>query len=419
MRQLILKLPKGHKEKILNTVGDFEGKNTISFPSGDEEVFITYLPNNKVNNFLERIDDIESPQISLIPRGVITLYPPASESPQQVADVKPKSSLEIYLGGIQSVGSLFGLIGYSVAAGIIVWIGLYTTTVYLLIAAMLVAPFAGPAMNAALATAAGKMPLFKSSVLRYGLAISTGVLTSFLLTLIFPIDTLTPLMIEVSHVSKVALFLPLISGFAGAINICQSERDSLVSGAAVGILVAASLAPPVGLLGVGLFLADWGVVWSSVFRIVLQLLGIHLAATLVFYFYGKVSPKGVRFLQGKKMFTYITTGLAVLAIGAMMFWQFRNPPFLRKASMNTELTEQLHKELQKIPYIKVLKKDVNFTNTEKNGKPIVTFGITVMQKDTLIPEEKLKQNIISHLRKNLHYEEQNLYETYLINVVKE
>ncbi|MFZ0490261.1 MAG: DUF389 domain-containing protein [Salegentibacter sp.] len=419
MRQLILKLPKGHKEKILNTVEDFEGKNTISFPSGDEEVFITYLPNNKVNNFLEKIDDIESPQISLIPRGVITLYPPASESPQQVADVKPKSSLEIYLGGIQSVGSIFGLIGYSVAAGIIVWIGLYTTTVYLLIAAMLVAPFAGPAMNAALATAAGKMPLFKSSVLRYGMAISTGVLTSFLLTLIFPLDTLTPLMVEVSHVSKVAVFLPLISGFAGAINICQSERDSLVSGAAVGILVAASLAPPVGLLGVGFFLADWGVVWSSVFRIVLQLLGIHLAATLVFYFYGKVSPKGVRFLQGKKMFTYITTGLAVLAIGAMMFWQFRNPPFLRKASMNTELTEQLHKELQKIDYIKVLKKDVNFTNTEKNGKPIVTFGITVMQKDTLIPEEKLKQNIINHLRKNLHYEEQNLYETYLINVVKE
>lgn len=419
MRQLILKVPKGHNEKILKTVEDFSGKNTISFPSGEDEVFITYLPNNKVNNFLERIDDIESPQISLIPRGVITLYPPASESPQQVADVKPKSSLEIYLGGIQSLGSLFGLLGYSIAAGIIVWIGLYTTTVYLLIAAMLVAPFAGPAMNAALATAAGKMPLFKSSVLRYGMAISTGVLTSFLLTLIFPLDTLTPLMVEVSHVSKVAVFLPLISGFAGAINICQSERDSLVSGAAVGILVAASLAPPVGLLGIGFYLADWGVVWSSVFRIVLQLLGIHLAATLVFYFYGKVSPKGVRFLRGNRLFTYITSGLAVLAIGAMMFWQFRNPPFLRKASMNTELTEQLHVELQKIPYIKVLKKDVSFTNTEKDGKPIVTFGITVMQKDTLIPEEQLKENIIDHLRKNLHYEEQNLYETYLINVVKE
>ncbi len=95
---------------------------------------------------------------------------------------------------------------------------------------------------------------------------------------------MTPLMIEVSHVSRIALLLPLISGFAGAINICQSERDSLVSGAAVGVLVAASLAPPLGLMGAGIYMQEWDIVLSSIFRIVLQLLGIHLAATLVFYF---------------------------------------------------------------------------------------------------------------------------------------
>ncbi|MHA6278798.1 DUF389 domain-containing protein [Salinimicrobium sp. CAU 1759] len=419
MRQLILKIPKGNKEEVFKAVEEFEGKNTIFLPNEVQDVFILFLPNRKVNDFLKRIDEFEEPEINLIPRGVITLYPPASESPDQVADVQPKSPLEIYLGGIQSVGSVKGLIGYSFAAGIIVWIGLYTTTVYLLVAAMLVAPFAGPAMNAALATAAGKMPLLKSSLMRYGLAIGIGIIASLLMTLIFPLNTLTPLMVEISHVSKVAIFLPLISGFAGAINIIQSERDSLVSGAAVGILVAASLAPPVGLIGAGLYLMDWEVVWSSVFRVVLQLLGIHFAATLVFYFFGKVTPSGVRFLKGNKILTYVTSAIVLLGIGGMMFWQFSQPPFLRKASMNTELTEELDKKLNELDYIEVIAKDVNFTNTMIKGHPTVSYNVTVLPKDSTLSEAVLKKRIIEHLKQNLRQQGDNIYEVFQINVAED
>ncbi|MGB7841378.1 MAG: DUF389 domain-containing protein [Salinimicrobium sp.] len=419
MRQLTLKIPKGHKDDVLKTLEEFESQNTIYLPSEESDVFITFLPNQQVNNFLKRLDAFEKPEISLIPRGVITLYPPASESPEQVADVQPKSSLEIYLGGIQSVGSIKGLIGYSIAAGIIVWIGLYTTTVFLLVAAMLVAPFAGPAMNAALATAAGKKSLLLSSLKRYGLAIGTGVIVSFLMTVIFPLTTLTPLMVEISQVSKVALLLPLISGFAGAINIVQSERDSLVSGAAVGILVAASLAPPVGLIGAGIYLMDWEIISSSVFRVLLQLLGIHVAATLVFYFYGKVTPGGVRFLKGNKKMTWFTSAFVVLAIGAMMFWQFSEPPFLRKASMNTELTERLDTSLDKLDFIEVISKDVSFTNTNINGRPTVSYNVTVLKKNPGMTEKELKKVIIEHLKQNITYQDENIHEVYQINIAED
>ncbi|NJY61908.1 DUF389 domain-containing protein [Salinimicrobium sp. CDJ15-81-2] len=418
MRQLIIKIPEGHKEEILKTVDEFKGKNTIHLQNGNHDIFYVFLPNQKVNDFLKRIDEYEEPEVNLIPRGVISMYPPASEAPDQVADVQPKSSLEIYLGGIQSVGSIFGLVGYSFVAGIIVWIGLFTSTSYLLVAAMLVAPFAGPAMNAALGTAAGKKGLLKSSLGRYGLAILTGIVASFLMTLLFPLQTLTPLMEQVSQVSKFAVLLPLVSGFAGALNICQSERDSLVSGAAVGILVAASLAPPVGLVGAGLYMMDWQVVLSSLFRILLQLLGIHIAATLVFYFYGKVSPRGVRFLKGSKKLGIITTGVVILGIGAMMFWQFSQPPFLRKASMNTELNEVLNTELQKIPYILVLNKDVTFTNEKFEGTPVATFAATVMLKDSTLNKEKAKAEIIEHLKQNMQYDVGNIYEVFDINVVE-
>ena len=417
MRQLLIKIKNGYKDTLDRSIQEFKGKNSIHLPQKNYDVFILSLENQSVNSFLKSLDNIEDKEITFFPQGVITLYPPATEAPDQVADVQPKSSLEIYLGGIQSVGSIFGLIGYSIAAGIIVWIGLYTATSYLLVAAMLVAPFAGPAMNAALATAAGKIRLLRSSLYRYGLAIFTGIATSFLLSVIFPIKVLTPLMIEVSHVSVIAILLPLISGFAGGINICQSERDSLVSGAAVGILVAASLAPPVGLVGMGIYLMDWEIVFSSIFRIVLQLLGIHLAATLVFYFYGKVNPTGIRFLKGNKKTKWITSGIVVAGLIALMFWQFNNPPFLRKASMNTEFTELLQTELEDVSYAEILQKEVDFANKKINGKPTVIFYVTALPKNTEMTNEEIKNSLIDRLKKNIDLQKENVYYTYDISIL--
>ncbi|MEX0967880.1 MAG: DUF389 domain-containing protein [Bacteroidia bacterium] len=419
MRQLILKVPKGHRTGIEIAVEKYEGKNTIVFPSDDKEVYILFLPNKTLNGFLKEIDFVENAEINWIPRGVLSLYPPKEEAPDEVADVQPKSSMEIYLGGIQSVGSIFGLIGYSMAAGIIVWIGLFTTTTYLLVAAMLIAPFAGPAMNAALGTAAGKLSLLKSSLLRYGLAIGTGIAGSFLLSVIFNLQILTPLMIEISHVSKVAIFLPIVAGFAGALNVCQSERDSLVSGAAVGILVAASLAPPTGLLGAGIYLMNGEVVLSSLFRILIQLLGIHLAATAVFYFYGKVTPGGIRFLKGKRIITILTVAVVIAGISMMMYWQFSKPPFLRKASMNTELTEALQKEMENIEGIRALENNVTFSDKKKNGKSIVTFKSTVLSADTLAAPAEIRQRIIRHMKKTLRFPDKNIYESYSVEVMED
>ena len=419
MRQLILKIPEGHRAEIDEAIKDCKGKVTIQFHSNEKDNFITHFPNDKVNEFISKIDQIEDIEISLNPRGVIPFYPPASETPEQVADVKPKSALEIYLAGIQSVGSMFGLIGYSIAAGIIVWIGLYTTTIYLLVAAMLVAPLAGPAMNSALATASGNKNLLRNSLNRYFLAIAAGIVSSFLLSALFALKVMTPLMIEISHVSKVAILLPLISGFAGGINICQSERDSLVSGAAVGILVAASLAPPVGLLGCGIYLGNGDVIWSSIFRILLQLVGIHLSASLVFRYYGKVNTKGVRFYGGNKNISIYSNISAVILFVGLCFWQFSNPPFLRKASMNTELTIDVQQQLSKLNDIHLIEEKVNFTGEKINDLPVVRYSVTVVKKNDSINENLLKSRIIEYLKEKVTNYDDDLHEVYEVIILSE
>lgn len=165
---------------------------------------------------------------------------------------------------------------------------------------------------------------------------------------------------------------------------------------------------------------DWQVVFSGLFRILLQLLGIHLAATLVFYFYGKVTPHGVRFLKGSEMMGLITTLVVVAGIGAMMFWQFSKPPYLRKASMNTELVEELDKELGKIEKIKVLNKDVTFSNVQHNERAIARFHATILPLNTGISDDQLRLDIIDHLKNNLNYKYQvDIYQVFQIDIVRD
>jgi hypothetical protein len=187
----------------------------------------------------------------MVPRSVLPLGPAGDEHTDRVTDVEPLSPLEVHLAGMQSVGSWRGFLAYATAAGILAWVGLYTDTdtIYLLIAAMLVAPFASPAMNMAIGTARGDGRLMARSLARYALGLAVATSVAGLLSLLTGQSAATRLMVATANLSDVALLLPLVAGAAGALSQVQASRASLVSGAAVGLLVAASLAPPAALIG--------------------------------------------------------------------------------------------------------------------------------------------------------------------------
>ncbi len=172
------------------------------------------------------------------------LQPPVAEIPNEVMDVQSRSPIEVFLAGLQSVGAWKGFLAYAVAGAVIVWIGLFTNSSFLLVAAMLIAPFAGPAMNVAIATARGDSLLLKEGLIRYVAAIAVTVLVTAGLSLILNQELASNAMVESSKVASISVLLPIIGGAAGALNLIQADRSSLVSGTAVGMLVAAALAPP-------------------------------------------------------------------------------------------------------------------------------------------------------------------------------
>ena len=384
MRQLLIEVPQGQGETVLQLADKNQGANLSQISAnstrGAIDLVIVYLPNSQVEEFLGELEDIEQLHVTLLPQGTMPLQPPVEEVPDRVMDVQSKSPLEVFLAGLQSVGSWKGFIAYAIAGGIVVWIGLYTNSSFLLVAAMLIAPFAGPAMNTAIATARGDGLLLRKSLIRYISSITVTIIVTCLLSLILNQELATNAMVESSKVSAVAVLLPLVGGAAGALNLVQSERSSLVSGTAVGMLVAAALAPPAGTTGMAISLQMWGMALNCVFLLVLQLVGINIAAAIVFRLYG-LSTEGARYKRGSKWVFPVTLAITSAILIALLSWQFSSGTNLQRSSLEQRANAEVRQVINNSDLGKLVRSNVSFTQADIEGQNTLLCLIYVQRSD--------------------------------------
>lgn len=406
MRPLIVQISKGEGVEILNKARELKGKNLslVQGSDGEKEVDLVYatFSNSKVEDFINEVNKYKQAQITLIPQGVMAMYPPHNQAPEQVIDIEPRSPIEIFLSGLQSIGSWKGFIGYSIITSFVVWIGLFTNTSYLLVAAMLIAPFAGPAMNSAIATARGDWPLLRQGMIRYFVSIGITIAGTCLLSLLFQQQIATPLMVDTSQVSFAAVLLALSAGAAGALNLVQSESDSLVSGAAVGMLVAASLAPPAGIVGMAVAIGKWEMATSGVFLLFLQLIGINLTGSLVFRLYG-LKPEGPRYTRGNKSVFINSLFVTVVLAGSILFLQLYQSPDLQRSSRAQRANAEIQELVQSFDQFELIESDVRFTRANIEGQNSLLCILYVQVKPGLEDEQRaaLKNDLIRMTQQRL------------------
>jgi len=418
MRQLIVQVPQGHGKDVLSIAQNYQGTNLAQMEAsnGDRalDLVILHISNSKVEDFLNQLEQLSDVQITLLPFGVMALRPPANQAPEQVTNVEFRSPVEVFLSGLQSVGSWKGFLGYAAVAGVVVWIGLYTNTIYLLTAAMLIAPFAGPAMNVALATARGDRKLLGRGLLRYFVALTVAIGITALLSLLFQQKIATPQMVERSQVSTVAVLLPLAAGAAGALNLVQSERSSLVSGAATGMLVAASLAPPAGVVGMAMAIGRWDMVTGGMFLLLLQLCGINISAALLFRWLG-LSTRGARYSRGKRAIFPIALSFTVLALIGLLVWQLINPPNLERASLAQRANASVQQIVEQEAAVQLVESNVRFTRSSIPGQNTL-LTVLYVQRSPQVKESD--QAIRDRLTRSIQTQliEQRLNVTPLVNI---
>ncbi len=341
----------------------------IDARQGDDPrtLLILEVPNAQVEDLFGALESIEPLRASFLPGGILSLRPPSDEPESRMTDIQHRSPLEIFLGALQSIGSWRGFLGYSAVAGVIVWIGLFTESIFLLVAAMLIAPFAGPAMTAALATARGDAKLVGRSLLRYVAALATTIAIAFLLSVLFDQQIATGLMVATSQRSTVSVLLPLAAGVAGALNLAQSERSSLVSGAATGMLVAAALAPPAGLVGMGLAIGQTDIVISSLWALAIQIAGINLAGFVVFRLHGMQS-KGARYPRGRKAVSFASVIASTAVLASLVVLQFSDIPEYQQSSVAQRISASVQQQIERRDDIALVSVDSRFSRNRAQGQ---------------------------------------------------
>ncbi|MEC4896165.1 MAG: DUF389 domain-containing protein [Oscillatoria sp. PMC 1051.18] len=408
MRQLWIQTPQGYGKEVLKVAKEHEGVNLVQLAgtdfSGEVDVVVVRVSNRQVEHLLGKLEPIPDLHVSFFPQGAIALQPPPSEAPDQVTDVQVRSPIEIFLAGLQSVGSWKGFLGYAALGGIVVWIGLFTNSSFLLVAAMLIAPFAGPAMNVAIATARGDKMLLWRSLLRYFAALAVTIAVTLLLSLIFQQQIATSLMVDNSQISAVTVLLPLAAGTAGGLQLVQSQRSSLVSGAATGMLVAASLAPPAGIVGMAIAITRWDMVISGVFLLILQLVGINLSAAIIFRLYG-LSAKGARYDRGKKWLFPVSLGVTIAALGGLLTWQISNSPNLQRSSRAQRANADVQQIVNRSDLVNLVEANVRFTRSNIPGQNTLLVTIYVQPQEGIsASSQEIRQTLTQVIQTNLFQE---------------
>lgn len=424
MRLIILQVPCGEGDSVLKAAANHSGVNSASFQSMDIDgnpidQVVVHLPNDEVGPFLDDVEPVPDLRASLLPSGVVTFRPPSSEIADQAVDVTPRSAFEVFVSGLQSIGSWKGFLSYAGIAGVVVWLGLFTNTSYLLIAAMLIAPFAGPAMNAALASARGDLSLLWHSILRYFAALGVTIATAAGLSFIFRQDVATQMMGDIANISTTAILLPLAAGAAGALNLSQSERSSLVPGAAAGMLVAASLAPPAGITGMGAVIGEWDMVINGLFLLGLQLVGINLAGAAVFRFFG-LRAEGPRLERGRSGVAWAAFTLAAAGLALFMLAQFGSgSPDLQRSTLEQRARSSVLSAVNANPHIEPVDLDVRFTRADIPGQNTLLVELYIQPSGNGgVSDEELRQEATTLAQQSILEQDFNVTPLVAVTVVE-
>ena len=422
MRQLTMQVPKGQGSQVLALAAEHDGVHlSLTQAVGNNakpmELIVALMPNRKVGDFLDAVEkNLSEADVALLPSSILSMQLPADEIPQALTDTQPRSSIEVFLGGVQSIGSWRSFLIYAVVAGIIVWIGLYTNSVFLLVASMLIAPFGGPAMNVAIASARGDFTLLKHSVSRYAVGILTMIATTFLLSFCFRQSIATAQMVSASEVSATAVLLPLAGGVAGAMQLVQSERSSLVSGTAIGMLVAAALAPPAGMVGMAIAIGTPEMAVSGLFLLMLQLVGINIACAIVFRLYG-LKPRGPVYKRGKQKFFPIAMALSSLILALLLGWQFilSPSPELLRSSRAQRAATVIKEVVDNDPFVFLVESDVSFTRANIPEQDTLLGNVYIQpQPEFDISADATTRRLTREIQRALLEEDFNI--TPLVNV---
>lgn len=195
-----------------------------------------------------------------------------------------------------------------VLSSIIAALGLLLNSPAVVIGAMLVAPLMSPILGFSLSIVLGEVRLLRTSLESVFKGVMATVIVSILVGLISPLKEMTPEIMARTQPTLLDLFIALASGMAGAYALSRKE----VSAALPGVAIAAALAPPLSVVGLGIANGNMRAAGGALLLFVTNIITISLAGLIIFTLLG-VHPLNLQ-PEIKKRVRRGITGMVFLVV---------------------------------------------------------------------------------------------------------
>lgn len=370
MRQIHVQVRRDKAETVLGLANRHEAFSPVAVEARTEggepwSLLLLNLPNDRVGSFLWEVrEEVEDAYITLFPSGTLPVQTPFSKVRERVRSVAHRSTLELVLASLQSVGSWQGMLLYAFFSGVVAAYGVIFSVSWLLVAAMLIAPMGAPAMVSVVGTAIGDWRMLGRGALRFTAAILVLVASALALGLVYGLSSSTSVMEQVTALSHWGVAVALVAGAAGAQAQVESSRASLVSGTATGFLIAAALSPTSAVLGLSVVLQRWDYTGLMAFQLLLQYAAIVTGGWLSLRLYGVV-PSDASVERGSARRRTALVSVLAAATLALVGWQVTQGVRFRKADASVEVIQLARTAVERVPAARLVEADAHFTRPDQ------------------------------------------------------
>lgn len=370
MRRVEVQVPEGRSHRVMEIASDHEAISCFAMEGrhagGESWTLVTLnVPNDQVGPLIWAVqDEVEDAQFVLPPQSVLPLEPPLSEVADKVRDVRYRSTMELVLGSLQSIGSWRGMLQYAFFSGVVAAYAVIFDATYLLVAAMLIAPMGAPAMVSAIGAAIGDWRMVGRGAVRFVAAILVLVACAALLGWAYGLSFSTSTMESITSLSAWGVLLAMVAGAAGAQSQVESDRSSLVTGTATGFLIAAALSPTAAVLGLALVLQRWSYVALMSFQLALQYVSIVGAGALLLVLLYGVRPDDPTHGRGSSRWRNAFIAVAFAGVLALTVFQLSSGVTYSKADHSRDVVELAQQAIADVPGVALVEASARFTRPD-------------------------------------------------------
>ena len=299
MRLVQVTIPAGKRETVLGELED-EGIDYVltEETSGREFTGVVHfpLPTGAVEPVLQRLRDVgiddDAYTVVLAAETVVSRrFEELEDRYEENGDNDDRIAREEIHARAEELSPTFGTyLVMTVVSAVVATAGLLLDSPAVVVGSMVIAPLIGPAMATAVGTVVDDSEMFRRGIKLQGIGLGIAVVAATIFAGLMRVTNVIPPGTDVLAISQVrgrltpdflSLAVALGAGVAGAVSLASG-----VSSAIVGVMIAAALVPPLGVIGIGLAWGLPGTVLGSTVLVLVNVLSINLTALVVLWYRG-------------------------------------------------------------------------------------------------------------------------------------